>query len=134
MTVKTALAIAIFFIFTAIAPQPVSVIDFVKIKNNKREEAFYFYNNNWKVYREIALKRGQISSYQILLTRPENSSYDIMLVTTYKDSIQQKNSEANFAEIIKAERPNGPKLLNDAKPADFRETVSNVIADLSAPD
>ncbi|MEO6633009.1 MAG: hypothetical protein ABIN13_14845 [Mucilaginibacter sp.] len=134
MIAKTACAIAIWLIFTAAAPQPVSVIDFVKIKNNKREEALYFYHNNWKVYREIALKKGYISSYNMLLTRPGSSSYDIMLITTYKDSIQQKNSEANFAEIIKAERPNGPKLLNDIKPADFRETVSGVTVDVAASD
>jgi len=129
MIAKTACAIAVWLIFTAAVPSPISVIDFVKIKNNKREEALYFYNNNWKVYREIALKKGYISSYKMLLTRPGSGGYDIMLITTYKDSIQQKNSEANFAEIIKAERPKGPKLLNDIKPVDFRETVSSTAAD-----
>lgn len=130
MIAKTAYVIAVWLTFTTAAPTPVSVIDFVKIKNNRRDEALYFYNNNWKVYRKIAVKKGYISSYKMLLTRPGNSGYDIMLVTTYKDSIQQKNSEANFAEIIKTERPNGPKLLNDIKPADFRETTSSIVADV----
>jgi hypothetical protein len=40
----------------------VFIMDFVKIKDNKRAEALFFYENNWKVYRDIALEEGYIKS------------------------------------------------------------------------
>ncbi|MDZ7650327.1 MAG: hypothetical protein U5K54_26080 [Cytophagales bacterium] len=37
--------------------QSVAIADFVKIKDGKINETIFFYENNWKVYRDIALKR-----------------------------------------------------------------------------
>lgn len=131
MTRKAATIILLLFTLSTTAQEskPVSVVDFVKIKNNKTQEAIYFYMNNWKVYREIALQKKYIISYQLLLNKPGGAAgYDIMLITTYKDSIQYKNSEANFAEIIKANRPAGPKLLNEVKPPDFRQNTASQVA------
>ncbi len=110
--------------------KPISVIDFVKIKNNHRAEAIYFYENNWTVYRRIALKRNQILSYQILQTTPDsNFNFDLILTTVYRDSAQFKESEANFASIIKQTRPEGPKLLDSLKPGDFRQLVATKVAE-----
>ena len=44
----------------------VTIMDFVKIKNNHTEEALYYYDNNWKVLRDMAMEKGFIKSYQIL--------------------------------------------------------------------
>ena len=44
-------------------------------------------------------------------------------MTEYSDSIQYKISEERFQEIIKATRPNGPSLLNELKPNEFRQNV-----------
>jgi hypothetical protein len=46
-----------------------------------------------------------------------------MLITEYADSTQFKLNEGRFQEIIQATRPNGPKLLNELKPNDFRQNV-----------
>lgn len=101
----------------------ISSIDFVKIKNNNREEALYYYENNWKALREVAIKKDYIQSFQLLLTDDdEKANFDIMLVTVYKDEAQYEKSETNFQEIIEA-RPDGLKLLNDKKPGAFRELV-----------
>ena len=114
--------------------KPISVIDFVKIKNNHRAEALYFYTNNWIVYREEALKRNVILSYQILRTRPDSLlDFDLIFTTVYKDSIQLKASETNFAAIIKDLRPNGPKLLDTLKPGDFRQLVATKVAEKLIP-
>ena len=43
-----------------------STIDFVQIINNNREEATYYFQNNWMVLRKMAIKKGYIHSYQIL--------------------------------------------------------------------
>jgi hypothetical protein len=99
-------------------------IDFVKIKNNKRQEAQYFYENNWKVYRDIALKNDYIKSYKLLTTLADSTAnFDLILITEYADSSQFKLNEERFQQIIKSTRPNGPKLLNELKPNDFRQNI-----------
>jgi hypothetical protein len=106
------------------AQSTVSVIDFVRIKNGKQREALFFYENNWKVYREIAIEKGYIKAYQLLTTQPDTTrNFDLMLITEYADSLQLALSEDRFQKIIKTTSPNGPKLLNDLKPGDFRINV-----------
>ena|ERR1700742_4162296 len=137
MITKALTIILLLFTLNAQAQEskPVAVIDLVKIKNSKKEEAVFFYINNWKVYRDIALRKKYIISYKLLLNQPGSiPDYDIILITTYKDSTQYKNSEANFAGIIKAERPNGPQLLNEVKPADFRQNIATQVTNVIASD
>jgi hypothetical protein len=103
---------------------PISVVDFVKIKNGKEKEAIYFYENNWKVYRDMALKKGYIKSYKLLKTSADTlSNFDIILITEYADTLQLKLSEDRFRQIIKQVNPGGPKLLNEVKPVDFRQNL-----------
>lgn len=102
----------------------VTLMDFVKIKPGKTAEAMFFYENNWKPYRDLAIKKGVIQSYQIVKAQPDSvNNFDLILITVYKDSTQHAESEANFRSILTALRPNGPLLLNDVKPADFRQNV-----------
>jgi hypothetical protein len=105
------------------------VIDFVKIKNNNKEQALYFYNNNWKVYRETALKKGYIKSYKLLSAKSDPAAdFDLMLLTEYADSAQYKNAENNFNQIIKETRPTGPMLMDKLLPGDFRVNLYTKIA------
>jgi hypothetical protein len=102
----------------------ITTIDFVKIKDNRRKEALYFYENNWKLYRDIALKNGYIKSYKLLTTTADTTAnFDLILITEYADSSQFKLNEERFQQIIKAARPDGPKLLNELKPADIRQNL-----------
>ena len=101
----------------------IAVIDFVKIKEGRKKEALFFYENNWKVYRDIALKKNYISSYRLFSAGDSAGSFDLMLITEYADSAQLGLSEHRFNDIIKAIRPEGPKLLNRLKPNDFRQNV-----------
>jgi hypothetical protein len=102
----------------------VSIIDFVKVKNDKHQEALYYYENNWKVFRDIALAKGYIKSYRLLSTKADSmSNFDLILMTEYADSTQYKLSEERFQKIIKEASPNGLKLLNELKPNDFRQNV-----------
>lgn len=124
--------VCLFYLYCSfqLPENPISVIDFVKIKNNYKAQALYFYQNNWTVYREIALKKKQILSYQILQTRSDSSmNFDLILTTVYGDSAQYKASETNFAAIIKETRPNGPLLLDSLKPGDFRQLVATKVAE-----
>ena len=104
--------------------KPVSTIDFVKVLNDRHPEAIFYYENNWKVYRDMALERGYILSYQLIKTSADSiADFNLVLVTEYADSLQLKNSEENFQKIIKEVRPNGPRLLNDLQPKDFRHNL-----------
>lgn len=106
--------------------ETVWVVDYVKIKDGKMAEALYYYEQNWKRYREEALKKGFIRSYNLLQAQPDSlHNFDLMLMTEFADSTQLSKVEEHFQPIIKALNPNGPKLLNNLKPADFRETVYN---------
>lgn len=100
----------------------VTIIDFVKVKQGKRQEVLFFYEHNWKVYRDIALQKGYIKAYKLLPTTADTAAdFDLILLTEYTDSLEYALSEQRFQDIMKSTRPNGPMLLNDLKPADFRQ-------------
>lgn len=104
--------------------QTVLVMDFVKIRNGKEAEALFFYENNWKLYRDIALEKGFITAYRLEKTTADSSaSFDLVLITEYADSSMYRKSEDNFRAILSTSRPNGPLLLNELQPADFRQNV-----------
>jgi len=117
------------FVFCAVSSfgqngSAISVMDFVKIKNDKKAEVLYYYENNWKIYREMALKKEVIISYRILTTTPDSTSdFDLIMITEYADSSHFNLAEERFQKIIKEIRPNGPILLNEIKPADFRQNI-----------
>jgi len=96
-------------------------IDFVKCQGNHREEMVYYYQNNWKVFRDSMLERGLISAYAVLETKADSlGRFDLILMTGYPDSLTWKKSEDNFRPIIKAIRPESNLLLNGVKAAEFR--------------
>lgn len=101
-----------------------TVIEFVKFKNGNSKQAEYFYENNWKLYREEAKKQNVIASFDMLPADPEaEGKFDLILITRYRGKEQFDNSEKGFEPILKALRPNGPALLDAVKPDEFRETV-----------
>lgn len=102
----------------------VYILDFVKIKDDKIQETLYFYENNWKEFRDIALQKGYIKSYQLLKMQANNQAdFDLILMTEYADSTQYQLAEERFQEIIREHSNQGIKLLNDLKPADFRQNL-----------
>jgi hypothetical protein len=102
------------------------VIDFVQIMAGKEAEATYYYENNWLVYREMALKRGYIHDYRLLASPSDTAGrFNMILATGYADSMQLEKSEKRFSAIIKETNPEGPKLLNNTQPSDFRKITYN---------
>jgi hypothetical protein len=101
--------------------KPITVIDFVKIKDNKQAETLFYYEKNWKTYRDVAVKKKYIKSYQLLTVKADTThGFDLILMTEYADSAQFKLAEERFDKIIKEVNPAGPRLLNTLKPSDFR--------------
>jgi hypothetical protein len=118
-----ALWVAPTFLFGQSKPT-ISAIDFVQILNGRQKEAVFYYENNWKAYRDVALQKGYIKSYKLLITNPDSvANFDLILITEYRDSTQAALSENRFQQIIKDTRPTGSKLLNEWQPKDFRKNV-----------
>jgi len=115
---------SLFLCFGAFAQKTdqLSTIDFVQVLDDHHEEAHYYYQQNWKVLREMAVEKGYIASFQILETSPsEEAPFHLMLITTYANPMQYEKREAHFEELIKESGP--LKLLNDLKPTAFRKTL-----------
>ena len=122
---RTFLAICFFFVIGTGFSQvndKITTIDFVEILNGNHDEALFYYQNNWKVLREMAVEKGYIHSFQLLETpHTKSEPFHIMLVTTYGDQDQYDKREDHFGELI--EKLGSLKLLNQKKPVDFRKTV-----------
>lgn len=102
----------------------ISTIDFVEILDNNKKEADYYFQNNWKVLREMAVEKGYIHSFQVLETPfAEEAPFHLMLVTTYSDIAQYDLREDHFRKLIKEKGE--LKLLNEKKPNEFRKTIFN---------
>lgn len=102
--------------------EKISTLDFVEVLNNNHAEAAFFYENNWKKLREIALEKGYIHSFQLLKTEAtEDYPISFVLITTYSNQGQFDLREKHFSEVmeIKGEL----ELLNDKKPGEFRKTL-----------
>ncbi|HEY1053983.1 MAG TPA: hypothetical protein VGE24_02580 [Emticicia sp.] len=99
------------------------IMDIVKVKNGLWNEAHYFFENNWKVFREEAIKQGIISSYYMLVNKADSVSNNIVLITEYPDSLTYRKSEENFRPILKKFRPDGPVFLNEKRRDDFMQIV-----------
>ena len=96
-------------------------IDFVRILNGNEEEAVYYYEQNWEQYRVKAMERGFISSYQLLLKTSDDGNTDILLMTGYASESQYAQREENFAIVMQNPERDGPHLLNEKLPGEFRE-------------
>ena len=105
----------------------ITTIETVEILNNNSEEAIYYFENNWKVLRTMAVDKGYIDSFQLLQASYTNETpFHFILITTYTSKAQYEKRENHFGELIKAK--GGLKLLNEKKPADFRKSVFSVDA------
>jgi dienelactone hydrolase len=123
---KTILAflLAVYLLVPAVSAQTetITVTSFVKILNEKRSETFYYYENNWKVLREMAAAKRYIHSFEIIEPKPdEKAEFDLILITRYEDQFQFGKAEENFRILIKKRGP--VRLLNKFTPKDFRKTV-----------
>lgn len=107
--------------FSQISDQ-ILTIEFVEIVNGNRDEAVYYYKNNWLTLREMAVERDYIHSFRLLeCPRTEESSHQLILETVYLNSDQYEKREEHFEELI--EEKGVLELLNDKKPSEFRRSL-----------
>ena len=115
----------VLFMFDAATAQSdtrISTIEFVQILDDNKEEALFYYQNNWKVLREMAVKKSYIDSFELLEVEfTEDQPYHIILMTTFANKDQFEKREEYFEELIKAKGP--LRLLNEKKPSEFRKNL-----------
>lgn len=122
------LLLILFFLSAAlpgVRGQEISTIDIVKVKAVYEKEAMYFYNENWKAFRKLALQEKVIAGFELLRTATDSTNhFQLILITTYSDSVSFANSEENFRPIMQRISPNGPKMLNQIARKDFLEYIT----------
>ncbi|WP_435624364.1 hypothetical protein [Flagellimonas sp.] len=102
----------------------ISTLDFVQILDGNRDETMFYFENNWKILRQMAVERDYIHSYDVMETPfSEEAPFELILITTYKDEAQYNLRESHFRELI--EERGELKLLNNKKPNEFRRTIFN---------
>ncbi len=105
--------------------EKITTIETVEILNDNREEAIFYFQNNWKQLRLNAIAKDYAHSFQVLETSySDETPFHLLLITTYMDKAQYEARETHFEELIKAS--GGLKLLNEKKPSEFRKSVFSV--------
>ncbi len=113
----------VLFLLPLSATAEVISVDFVRVLNSNTEEAVYFYENNWKKFRIAAVEKGIITSFKLLVKSSREGRTDILLITAFESQEQYERREENFLAVMRDARDDGPALLNNKAPADFREVV-----------
>ena len=82
-------------------PKGVAVTELVKVVDGNLEEAVFYFRNNWQVLRDEAIKRGMIESYEMQVAKAgEESDFDIVLITRYRNNLQYGQAEQNFRKFV----------------------------------
>ena len=114
---------------TDLQTKSIFTVDFAKAKTGEYENYLEFLKLNWVEARNIALKKKQIKSFQLLiLPKDEASDWHFVLITEYKIGKQYSEMEKNFAEIFKK---NGVKLINGKSSRDMADIV--ISKELTSP-
>ena len=122
---RTFLIALLFMPISALAE--IVTVDLVKVLNGNQAEAVYYYENNWKQHRIKALDQGYISSYKLLIRTSDDGETDILLITGYASEAEYEAREENFAIVMADRQADGPVLLNEMPPGEFREIVDGAI-------
>jgi hypothetical protein len=109
---------------------PIVSMDFIKVKNGYYEEVLFFFENNWKLYRDSAMKSGAIKSYKLLRNNTDSSKADIILMTEYFDKDSYLKREEIFRPIMKSIHPNGGVSKNNLKRDDILTIDSNMLTEV----
>lgn len=100
--------------------QTVTAVDYVKTKPGEFDNFIGFLKINWVVAREKAKEKGAIVSFQYISNR-DDTAWDIILMTEYKDEATYKDRDKIFQQIFKEYFPNGPVMVNGKRSRDMAD-------------
>lgn len=123
---KAIIYIALSFLVVPMLPaqerELISTYDFVQITDDQQEEAIFYYENNWKILRQLAKAEAYIDSFEMHeVAFSEECPFHLILITSYSDDSQYEQREKNFEKLI--EMRDELKLLNEKQPSEFRKVV-----------
>jgi hypothetical protein len=91
-------------------------LDAFSCRRDLERECMYFYEQNWKLYRDEALRLGHISGYELQRSEPDSTgTFDVILITRYANAAKYEAREENFRPLMRAVRPSGPIMLGPTK-------------------
>lgn len=124
---KYASIVFLSLISSVIVNAQIATVDIIKARAQYEKEAMYFFEQNWKPFREEALKLNHISGFQLIKTAADSTGlFNIVLITQFSDSTQFKKVEENFRPIMKRLSPTGPRMLNGVTRKEFIESGSGL--------
>ncbi|MDJ0977234.1 MAG: hypothetical protein QNI87_01725 [Erythrobacter sp.] len=81
--------------------EAVTTLNVVDIQPGRAIEARRYYETGWAAARKVALERGYISDYSLLVSQAGQSEEpEIVLITRYRDKRQFAAGEERFQEIF----------------------------------
>src|SRR5688572_31885427 len=117
---KYLLTILIISIAISSLAQTVTAVDYVKTKPGEFDNFIVFLKQNWVVAREKAKEKGAIVSFQYTTNR-DDTAWDIILMTEYKDEETYKSRKKIFQEIFKEYFPNSTVMVNGKRSKDIAD-------------
>jgi hypothetical protein len=95
------------------------LVNVVKVKPGMLDHAHRYYRQAWVPAREAALRKGVISSYRMLTLPTEGDTFEIILLTGFKDEAQFAAGEAAFEKIFDEIGLDGPPTVDGKSRADI---------------
>ena len=93
--------------------EAISTINVIEVQPGMTRQARAYYQQGWAAAREVAVKRGVIDSYNLLVSQSGVSDEpEIILITNYSDRAQFEASEDRFQAIFKELDLPRPLLLD----------------------
>lgn len=90
----------------------ITTVQSVDVLPGMEVDARQYYEKGWTAARRIAVDRGVIAGYELLVARPSSEDTEIVLITRYRDKQQFNDREKNFASIFEAMGFEGPLTVN----------------------
>ena len=90
----------------------ITTVELVEIKPGMTREARAYYEAGWAAARKVAAKRGQIASYELLVSEGGvGTEPEVVLITTYADRAQYEAREEHFRAIFDEIGLDGPIVV-----------------------
>lgn len=125
-TIKTVLALLICALSQHAMADTVTVVEGIKILNDHRADAVFYYQNNWAYFRRKAEEQAAIDSYELIVSDPgdgkpgDEEAVDILLITRFESAEQYADIESAYERVMAGR---DLELLSDLQPGEFRENV-----------
>lgn len=81
--------------------EAITTVNVIEVQPGKTREARAYYRTGWASAREVALERGVIASYNLLVSESGVSEEpEVILITTYQNRAQFDQAEERFQAIF----------------------------------